>query len=145
MSDSLAVKGHAHLGSHKYNKLVKFGAVYDLLATSLLMLPFLVAPILGVIMQLDSAMGFNSTFKPLDSTSLFLICLGACYVTIWGVFRFLNPSYQVGRLDAILRFTVAIIQIICVGMGATPILLGITAVLITLGLVQWFMAESLSE
>lgn len=145
MNKTLSMKVQTLSHEQKYNKLIKFGAVYDLLATSLLALPFLVAPILGVIMQLDSVLGFNSTFSPVDPTEVFLICLGACYVTVWGVFRFKNPSLQVGRYDAILRFFIAFIQILCVSMGATPILLGITCVLIALGLAQWFMANNQTD
>ncbi len=126
----------------RYPTLIRAAAVYDILVTTILAVPLLATTVVGMIASLDSLLGFDSVFLPLDETSAFLLNLAGVYVTVWAVYRYLNPSVTVGRYDAIVRFSLVAIQVICVANGATPILLGIAAVLLVIGLAEWLMAPA---
>ncbi len=127
------------LNDDRYSTLIKACAVYDILVTTVVALPMAVAPILGMLAQLDSMLGFNSQFISVDATTTFLLNLAGCYVTVWAIYRFKYPSVTVGKLDAILRFVLAALQVVAVLNGATPILLGIALMLLLMAAAEWFL------
>jgi hypothetical protein len=125
-----------------YKKIVQLGAIYDLLATAALAVPFLSSHVLTLIQRMDGVLGFGTVFLPLDSTALFLINLGGCAYVVWALARLRAPVPELGRLDALLRLAIVLCQIWAVAHGATPILLGLAVILIAIGMLElWSIAE----
>lgn len=119
-----------------YARLVRFGAIYDLIATAGLAVPPLAALVLGVIRGLDAQLGFDTAFRPVDATTMFLINLAGCFVIVWAIARLRMPTVQLGRMDAGLRLALVGLQVWAVAMGATPILLGIGLVLAIIAILE---------
>lgn len=125
-----------------YKRIVQFGAIYDLLATAGLAVPTLLPYVLFLIKYLDTIFGFKTVFLPLDQTALLLINIGGCAYVVWALARLWAPSHNFGKLDALLRFMIVLCQIFAVTHGATPILLGLAAVLAAIGVLElWSVSE----
>lgn len=118
-------------------RVVQVGAIYDLFATVALAVPFSLTYVLSSIQALDAALGFNTRFASLDPTSHFLINLGGCAYVIWALARLRNPGRELARLDSWLRLMVVLCQIWAVGQGATPVLLGLAAILAVIGILEF--------
>jgi hypothetical protein len=116
--------------SDKAAKVLRFAAIYDIAFTAILMIPPLVPIVLGIIAAMDAGLGFGTVFTPLDATSVFFINLGAASVTAWGAIRIVQPNTDSLIVDVLFRGVLILTQIWAVASGATPILLGISAVLL---------------
>lgn len=122
--------------NESYARLVRFGAIYDLIATAGLAIPPVAAVVLNVIQGLDAMLGFDTAFQPVDATTMFLINLAGCFVIIWAIARLRMPGIEVGRMDAGLRLALVVLQVWAVIRGATPILLGIGLVLAIIAIME---------
>lgn len=119
-----------------YAKIVRAGAIYDIVATAALAIPPMAYIVLQIVQWLDLQLGFGTEFLPVDPTSMFFLNLAGCFVIVWAVAKLRNPTPEMGRLDALLRFALVALQLWNVAQGATPILLGIGAVLLIIGILE---------
>lgn len=124
------------MNPNSYARLVRIGAIYDLIATAALAVPPLAYVVLELVRGLDARLGFNTPFHPLDATSMFFLNLAGCFVIVWAIAKLRRPTAEIGFMDAMLRFALVALQIYAVMQGATPILLGISAVLLLIGLLE---------
>lgn len=118
-------------------KTLKIAALYDLLVTGILILPPVVPLLFGVIASLDGALGFNSAFAPPDRTTIFFVNLAAASVCAWAAIRLLRPSVEALMVDILFRAALIACQVWAVAEGATPILLGISAVLAAIAALEY--------
>lgn len=120
----------------RYANVVRFGALYDILATAPFALPVLSLWALDALIGLDAWLGLGTTFHALDPSAMFFINLGALAYVVWGVARLREPTVANGRLDALLRLLVIGLQLFALSQGATPLLWGLAGVLLVIALLQ---------
>lgn len=131
--------------SAKVEKTVRAVAVYDILATGLLVLPPLVLLAMEALAWLDAQLGFQTTFLAPDPTVLFFINLAAASVAAWALIRLRQPTVEMLRIDIGYRLLLVGLQISAVSHGATPILLGISAVLAFIAIVETIVLMQASK
>ncbi|MBB5409779.1 MULTISPECIES: hypothetical protein [unclassified Paraburkholderia] len=122
-------------------RIVRIGAIYDLIATAVLVFPPVVPVVLDKLHALDAALGFHTQFAPLDPTSVFFFNLAGCFVVVWALAKLKTPTPEIGRMDAGLRFALVLCQIWAVFEGGTPLLLVISAVLLVIGVLEWLASS----
>ncbi|WP_159732801.1 hypothetical protein [Methylosinus sp. Ce-a6] len=128
-----------------YRKIVIGCAVYDLVATTALAVPILVPMIVSLFESLDHALRFDTNFISPDPTTIFLINLAGCSVVIWALVRLRMPSVRLGRFDALYRGMIVLCQIWAVLHGATPLLLGVSVVLLGMAALELLPVSEATE
>ena len=123
----------------KVEKVLKGAAIYDVAATALLIVQPLVPFVLELIALADSWFGFSTSFALPDRTTIFFINLAAASVVAWAVIRILRPSREALLVDVGYRVVLVGCQVWAVLEGATPILLGISAVLLLIAGIEWLV------
>lgn len=120
----------------KSRAVLRGAALYDIAASGLLAIPPVVPVALNLVAALDAALGFGTIFAPVDATTVFLISLAAITILAWGAIRLIEPSAAALKVDIAYRLALVAAQVWAVALGATPILLGISAVLIAICLLE---------
>ncbi|PYB72019.1 hypothetical protein DMX11_19105 [Pseudomonas sp. LB-090624] len=133
------------MSQSRYATIVRVGAVYDIIATLPFALPVVASLALQAFAGLDAWLGLGTAFAALDSTSLFFINLGALAYVAWGVARWREPSAANGRLNALLRLLVIVLQLFALSQGATPILWALAAVLLVFAVFELRAPEAVPE
>ena len=123
----------------KVEKTLQGAAIYDILVSALLIVPPLVPVVLELIALADSWFGFSTSFVPPDRTTVFFINHAAASVVAWAIIRILRPSREALLVDAGYRVALVVCQVWAVLEGATPILLGISAVLLLIAGIEWLV------
>lgn len=113
-------------------RLLRAAALYDIVVTGPLVLAPVVPLVFKAIAGIDAALGFGTTFAVLDPTAVFFINLAAASVLAWAAIRIKRPDRSALFIDVLYRLVLIACQIWAVTNGATPVLLGISA---TLGLI----------
>lgn len=125
--------------STSVKRVLASAAIYDLLVTAILIVPPLVPFVLEVIARVDHWMGFGTTFAAPDPTVVFFFNLAAAGVMAWAIIRILQPSVTALLVDIAYRIALVACQVWAVQHGASPILLGIGAVLLFIAVVEWLV------
>lgn len=74
-----------------HEKIVRVGAIYDILAMAPFALPMVSVWAYSMIQWVDQQLGFNSRFSTLDPTAMFLLNIGAWAYLVWGFVRWRAP------------------------------------------------------
>jgi hypothetical protein len=90
-----------------YRKLVRFGGLYDLIASFPFALPGLVSMQLATLEKIQHALGLSGQFPLFEPVHLFFLNLMGTIVTIWSVLRIVKPEPLFGLADGIGRFAFA--------------------------------------
>lgn len=120
-------------------RVLVLAAVYDLLVTAVLLWPPVVPFVLEVIARVDHWMGFGTAFAAPDPTVVFFFNLAAAGVMAWAVIRMLQPTITALVVDIVYRILLVACQIWAVQHGASPVLLGISAVLFFIAVAEWLV------
>lgn len=104
-------------------------SLYDIVVTGPLVLPPLVPLVFKAIAAIDAALGFGTALEALDPTAVFFVNLAAASVLAWAAARISKPDRRALRIDIVYRLGLIACQIWAVACGATPVLLGISATL----------------
>lgn len=120
-----------------HEKIVRVGAIYDILAMAPFVLPMASVWAYSLIQWLDQQLGFNSRFSTLDPTAMFLLNIGAWAYLVWGIVRWRAPTREHARLSALLRVIVVVLQVLAVSGGASPFLLVLGAVQLVLAVLEF--------
>lgn len=116
--------------------VLRGAAIYDLVVTGPLVLAPLVPLVLQIIGAIDRALGFGTVFTPLDPTAVFFVNLAAASVLAWAAIRLVRPDRSALLIDIAYRVVLIACQIWAVADGATPVLLGISAVLALIAVLE---------
>lgn len=119
---------------HRYTRVVRASAWYDLIVTIGFATPWTFAAIHALLSTV--AQGLPGTMPPFDAVHMLMANLLGSVVTVWAILRIRDPQIRYGRYDAAARFLFAAWQIYAVMHGASVIVLGFTAVEIAFGIVQ---------
>ena len=92
-----------HMFENRYRKIVRFGGVYDLIATLPLALPGLVSMQLETLEKIQKGLGLSGQFPVFEPFQLFFLNLFGSLAVIWGVLRIIKPEPLLGLTDGIAR------------------------------------------
>lgn len=120
-----------------HEKIVRCGALYDIVAMAPFALPVVSAWTYLQIQWVDRQLGFNSQFSPLDPTAMFLINMSAWGYLVWGTLRLRAPSRDYALFSALLRVIVVALQLFAVSNGASPFLLVLGAIQLLLAILEF--------
>ena len=127
----------------QYLRIVRASAAYDLAVTWVFALPWTFAWVYGLLQNIAGSLAWPGNFPPLNPAHVLMANLLGSVVVVWSLARWLQPSVQLGRLDALARALFAIWQIYAVMQGASAIILAFTVFEIVFGVLQ--MARVRSE
>ncbi len=127
----------------QYLRIVRASAAYDLAVTWVFALPWTFAWVYGLLQNIAGSLALPGNFPPLNPAHVLMANLLGSVVVVWSLARWLQPSVQLGRLDALARALFAIWQIYAVMQGASAIILAFTVFEIVFGVLQ--MARVRSE
>lgn len=118
-------------------RVVRLSAWYDLLVTWPFALPWTIAWLYTQLALLSASLGLSGYTPSLDPLHMLFANLLGSVVTVWSLARILNPTIQLGRLDAAARILFATWQIHAVAVGISAIILVFTVFEILFGILQF--------
>jgi hypothetical protein len=125
-----------NLTQHQYLRLVRVSAAYDLAVTWVFALPWTFAWVYSLLQVIAVNFALPGDFPPLNPSHMLMANLLGSVVIVWSLARWLTPTLQLGRLDALARGLFATWQIYAVIKGASAIVLAFTAFEIIFGWLQ---------
>lgn len=120
----------------QYKRVVRLSAAYDLAVTWVFAMPWTFAWVYGLLQIAATALALPGDFPPLNPAHMLMANLLGSVVIVWSLARWLQPSVQLGRLDALARGLFAVWQIYAVSEGASVIVLAFTVFEIGFGVLQ---------
>ncbi len=120
----------------QYLRIVRASAAYDLAVTWVFALPWTFAWVYGLLQSIATAFSLPGDFPPLNAAHMLMANLLGSVVIVWSLARWLQPSVQLGRLDALARGLFATWQIYAVSQGASALILAFTMFEVIFGLLQ---------
>lgn len=110
----------------QYLRIVCASAAYDLAVTWVFALPWTFAGMYGLLQSIAIGLALPGEFAPLNAGHMLMANLLGSVVMVWSLARWLAPTVQLGRLDALSRAMFAFCQIYAVSQGVSTIVLAFT-------------------
>lgn len=120
-----------------YRRVVRAGALYDIVFTAALALPWTQALAHGATSGLNEALG-GAPLPPFAPFHMFLAGLLGSVVVVWSVLRMRRPSLELGRYDGVTRFLFAAWMAWTLAQGGAPVLWLLLVPETAWGVVQWW-------
>lgn len=117
-------------------RAVRASALYDLLVTWPLVLPWTQGAMHALLAALHQRLGLSGQWPALDPMAQFFAGLLGSLVLVWSLARWRSPSDHLGRWDVASRLAFAAWQLAAVAGGLSPILLAFTAFELGFALLQ---------
>ena len=120
-----------------YHRVVRASALYDIVVTVALVMPWTQALAHGAMSGLNEALG-GAPLPPFAPFHMFIAGLLGSVVTVWSVLRLRRPSLELGRYDGMARFLFSAWMAYTLAQGGAPLLWLLLAPEAAWGVVQWW-------
>ena len=91
----------------RYQKIIRFSAIYDLIVTFPFALPIVSVWMIGAFSFAHNYLGLKGDVPSFDGSHMLFVNLMGCIVTVWSVLRILKPELIFGLFDSFGRFSFA--------------------------------------
>jgi hypothetical protein len=126
--------------------VVRWVAVFDLVATSCLAIPGIETRFFDVLLQLDAAFGLGTPAVPLTALGLLLANLAGALGVLWALVRIAWPLRRLVAADAVARVAVAALIAYSIdARGLTPMLWAFVATELIGSALQAFVLPRLRD
>ena len=120
-----------------YRRIVRASALYDLVFTAALAVPWTQALAHGAMSGLNEALG-GAPLPPFALFHMFIAGLLGSVVVVWSSLRMRRPSLALGRYDGMARFLFSAWMAWTLAQGGAPVLWLLLVPEAAWGVVQWW-------